>query len=827
MFKKLILYIVICVLVLQFGSVVYAEQKVEIKENGEVTIDYRTSLGDPKKYAQTATIIVKDGHPMIPLFTLERYYTVEKPDLILLTTEKNGAISVLDTRNETEYQMKVNSNKVKIVGTDHQKLGDATLSTTVSVHLEGDIPFIPIDFFQILGYSSSIDAGKKVQINLIQKSSGSTNSGGSSSGSVSPGTDASSNAQTLYPMKIGRKYGFMDQAGKVFIQPQFEGAGNFSEGLAAVQVKGSWGYIDPKGNTVITPQYDSASEFSNDNAIVSKKDKNGVKFGYINKRGKAVGSIMYESALDYKENFAPVVTGTHFAFLNRDGNIQFFDSFEDAGSFSEGLAKVQIKGKYGYINKKGEVAIPYQYTKALDFSGGMAAVSIQGKWGYIDKEEEQVIPAKYEDAAPFSEGLAAVQSGGKYGYIEPSGKTVIAMQYDFAGSFKMGYAPVKQLGKWGFIDQKGMIVVQPKYDFAYEANGALFRVQDGGQTIYLDHKGNPVKPLNENGQEINLVMVAGNVIEVNGVLLDLEVPPALVEGSTLVPLRAILESLNLKLDWNSQTKTINASKDGVNIVLQVDNPIATVNGKSVTLPVPPKVIQGNTLVPVRFISQSVGAQVDYAPYQPADIETSLFDGLDTAYVERMSAYGQATEHWVTVQGEDSADAAAAKAAIQVAAEGLIKIKDQMVHDIQQKYERKIDATPNDAELYMQYATVLAELGHLYEDRNLVVESEMVAAEAGKIDVKALQFYRLYTADLYGEEAAREKIYQEAANMDPFIVLNHAQKHGNYYDAGLAFSKNERTPDYAIFALKKAYLNGNDRMKAKAKQLLSAKYKIQL
>ncbi|GGA03306.1 hypothetical protein GCM10008018_56590 [Paenibacillus marchantiophytorum] len=819
MFKKMISLIAVTLMLWQFGSVVYAEQKVEIKENGEVSFEYLTVLGEKKSLDMTGAIIIKDGRPMVPIFALERYYHSDSA-FELLTTQKGNVVSVLDLRNEIRYQMKVGSKKVNVLGSDEVKLREETLSTEVSVHLEGDNVYIPIDIFQLLGYEAVLAGEKKLKINFAQKAnvSNGTNATGS----------AASSSQTLYPVKIGKQYGFMDQVGKVVIKPQFEEAGEFAEGFAAVKVKGKWGYADLTGKIVITPEYHSASRFSEGYAIVSKEDRDGVKFGYINSKGKQVGSIMYEFALAYKENFAPVVTGTHFAFLNRDGRIQIYKFHDDAGSFSEGLARVQLNGKYGYIDKKGEAVIPYQYTKATDFAGGLAAISIDNKWGYIDKEENQIIKVQYEDATPFSEGLAAVQTGGKYGYIDSTGKTVISPNFEYAGAFKAGYAPVKVLGKWGFIDPKGTVVVSPKYEYAYEVAGTLFQVKDAGKTLYLDQKGNPVKPLNDNGKEINLVAVAGKVIEVNGSILDLDVPPVLVEGSTLVPLRSILESLGLHLEWNSETKTIKATKDGTNMVLQVDNPVATVNGKSVTLAVSPKIINGATLVPIRFISESVGAQVDYDSYQPTEVNnTALLNGLNPSFAAKLRVYGEASDTLLRAHEGNSGNLEAATAVWEQAADNLVLIKDALLKDMHRNFDAITNAAPNDADSYLQQAMLIEELGLLYEDKNLASEAEMLAIEAGKIDQKALLFYRLFIADLSEDAKEKSKRYAEIAAVNPYVVLNHVQKNGNYYDAGEAFSRSESLQDYAIFALKKAASSGDEGTRNQAKKLLKDKYKVQL
>jgi len=82
------------------------------------------------------------------------------------------------------------------------------------------------------------------------------------------------------------KYGYMDKDGKVVIKPIFDYAHRFSEGLAAVVVKGKLGYIDTNGKMVIQPQFSSAYEYCGGVAKVELENK----ISYINKEGKSVWS---------------------------------------------------------------------------------------------------------------------------------------------------------------------------------------------------------------------------------------------------------------------------------------------------------------------------------------------------------------------------------------------------------------------------------------------------------------------------------------------------------------------------------------------------------
>src|SRR5258706_6137309 len=116
-----------------------------------------------------------------------------------------------------------------------------------------------------------------------------------------------------------------DQSARIVINPQFDEADSFSEGLAAIRVGAKYGYIDKQGTIVIKPQFDFAGLFSEGLAGAGI----GSKVGYIDKQGTFI------------------ITPS-FAIAN-------------LFSFSEGLAAVRIgevlTGKWGYIGKQGMILV--------------------------------------------------------------------------------------------------------------------------------------------------------------------------------------------------------------------------------------------------------------------------------------------------------------------------------------------------------------------------------------------------------------------------------------------------------------------------------------
>lgn len=100
-------------------------------------------------------------------------------------------------------------------------------------------------------------------------------------------------------------------------------------------------------------------------------------------------------------------------------------------------------------------------------------------------------------------------------------------------------------------------------------------------------------------------------VSINGKLVEFDVPPTIINGRTLVPVRAIFETFFMNVEWDGGTKTIEAYNRNNEIIMTIDNKIAYINGKKYELDVPPMIISGRTLVPIRFIAESLGAKVGW------------------------------------------------------------------------------------------------------------------------------------------------------------------------------------------------------------------------
>lgn len=163
------------------------------------------------------------------------------------------------------------------------------------------------------------------------------------------------------------------------------------------------------------------------------------------------------------------------------------------------------------------------------------------------------------------------------------------------------------------------------------------------QTIYLDHnqitdisvllKLKDLKtvaihnnPLNEKAAAVIKLLEAKGVhvidtseqpkstaitVLVNGESISFSQAPTLLEGNTVVQFRPLFEKFGLEVGWDLETRTVTGKKDRLLIELTIGSRIAKVNGRQFELPVAPELMDGNTMIPLRFVGEATGRKVTW------------------------------------------------------------------------------------------------------------------------------------------------------------------------------------------------------------------------
>lgn len=103
------------------------------------------------------------------------------------------------------------------------------------------------------------------------------------------------------------------------------------------------------------------------------------------------------------------------------------------------------------------------------------------------------------------------------------------------------------------------------------------------------------------------------IVSVDNQTLSFETPPINDRGTIMVPLRAVFEALHASVSWSDKDQKISAEKEGTRVQLILGSPFALINDGAVVLSSSPFVSNGNTMVPLRFVSEAFRANVFWNP----------------------------------------------------------------------------------------------------------------------------------------------------------------------------------------------------------------------
>lgn len=306
------------------------------------------------------------------------------------------------------------------------------------------------------------------------------------------------------------KWGFIDRTGRFRIPPRYDGAGQFSEGVAYAWYweggRRREGVVDAGGRfTELPAANDSSFIFHDGLARFQTPLGQERKYGYMDKTGRVVIPPSFHNSGHFSEGLAWVAVLRErkwlYGFIDETGKMVIEPQFVyQPGDFVDGLAKVMGQTAAGFIDATGRFRITIEYEHSGDFfSEGLLPV-IQGDpprgvylrrdgqialeipfWQQRTARQRSLYTIRRLQLAPFSEGLAPVLSFNKFGFMDRAGKVVIEPLFRETSGFSEGLAAVKIIGSdgqyvWGYVDRAGGFAIAPQFKQAHPFAGGLAQV---------------------------------------------------------------------------------------------------------------------------------------------------------------------------------------------------------------------------------------------------------------------------------------------------------------------------------------------------------------
>ncbi|MFZ5968117.1 MAG: copper amine oxidase N-terminal domain-containing protein [Bacillota bacterium] len=118
-----------------------------------------------------------------------------------------------------------------------------------------------------------------------------------------------------------------------------------------------------------------------------------------------------------------------------------------------------------------------------------------------------------------------------------------------------------------------------------------------------------IEEIQQQNEDVTIIPVE-NIIS-RKMNLKFDTPPVIKQGRTLIPVRAISEGFGAEVAWNAEEQKVTVTKDDIEIVFLLEEGKVLVNGEEKTIDVPAQIMSSRTIVPLRFIAETLGLKVDY------------------------------------------------------------------------------------------------------------------------------------------------------------------------------------------------------------------------
>ena len=359
-------------------------------------------------------------------------------------------------------------------------------------------------------------------------------------------------------------------------------------GIACVKRDGKYGIIDTNGNILF--------DFSLNMWQLCE--------GYLGEQGYVIADIN-----SYKIIFDPY-GGIYADFRQVQEQYGCQDVTPAPPEYNTAIVHNRNNYKYGVVDTSGKILVPFEYHKIKPIQKNVYRVenvvngSIQGGLYNIETQtldwwEGNSAPYNFPGHTYFEKNTiksVRYRNGGNCYYNEDFELVCECKDgslYDAQGniiegtSYELGHPIIDGINVYTLNSRKGLIAINEIPEPQATSDGHYICMMLGNPLINIDGE---VSTIVENNYFFSL---------------------PLENDRTLVPMRIIFEALGAQVEWDGDTQTVTATKEGKAMRLQIDKNELYIGDEMIWLDAPPRLIEGRTLVPLRAVSECFGAAVEW------------------------------------------------------------------------------------------------------------------------------------------------------------------------------------------------------------------------
>lgn len=336
-------------------------------------------------------------------------------------------------------------------------------------------------------------------------------------------------AQVVFPIKKGQKWGLIDEKGTTFLPPTYDAIGKIDKfGYAVIQLSANVGLINKTGKVIFQPQFQDIYVVGEGLFAVKQHDvwkiidetqktilkekysdlellENGAylrflwqgKYGIVTRKGKLISTAQYE-------NITPSPVGTFyikkdgkFGIINTDGQIVLHPRFDRVVYGEQAFIFVFNNKKWGIYNPNAVNVVPIEWDEWSKLSDNLIRLNNKkGGAALLSLATEQIISeGKYDNFLLYANANAVIiRKGGKIGLMNMNGEELLACRYSEIQPFSNGLYRVKNMHRWGIVGQKNEVILPTEYSFIAPLKGSVCGIKRGETFAVMNIKGEIVTP---------------------------------------------------------------------------------------------------------------------------------------------------------------------------------------------------------------------------------------------------------------------------------------------------------------------------------------------
>jgi hypothetical protein len=305
-------------------------------------------------------------------------------------------------------------------------------------------------------------------------------------------------------VKQGTHFGIIDKKGKILLSTIYDSLKTLNDSVLAIQYQGLWGIMTIDGKMILPCAYDALSACWWKHLLYRK---DGL-LGLLSISGKIITPAKYDEIVRYDSVFFTTKLNRQIGLIDTSGYEYLQADCESIEIRGDNIIMFEKDGKSGFITVKNRKRSPVIWNQLMiltddgNYYNRYTPYFIKAEYGekyglYSWKCDSLICDTTYDDFFFLDKNFAAFKNKNKFGLVNAEGKILSEAEYASISYIGGKYFLVENKNKVGILDSMGKLIIPEKYnDLVYlttfKNGSAYFKFQDNNEWGLIDDNGKEI-----------------------------------------------------------------------------------------------------------------------------------------------------------------------------------------------------------------------------------------------------------------------------------------------------------------------------------------------